>query len=424
MLIKNGRVIDPANGLDLTADVKIADGKIAGIGHYEPEPEEQVIDAEHMIVAPGLVDVHVHFRDPGQTHKEDITTGAASAAAGGFTTVVCMANTVPPIDSAETLSELRSREASLPIHVLNTATVSKGMKGQELTDMDALRKAGAVGFTDDGKPFMNAALTEEAMRKVSALNVPISFHEEDPCFIKSPGVNMGKVSEQIGVGGAPAIAEYSLTARDCALAINTGAKIDIQHVSSAVTVDIIRAMKTLCPTIYAEVTPQHFSLTEDIVLEKGTLARVNPPIRTEADREALIRGLQDDTIDLIVTDHAPHAREEKEKDMLHAPSGMIGLETSLALAVTNLVKTGKLTMNHVLSKMTVKPSELYGLDCGTLGIGRNADVVIFDPNEKWTVPDHFYSKSSNSPFIGMTLEGRVQATISEGKIVYLKGERK
>ncbi len=418
MLIRNGHLIDPASGLDQTGDLRLENGRIAGIGSLTPEDGEEVLDATGKVVCPGLVDVHVHFRDPGQTWKEDIHTGAAAAAAGGFTTVVCMANTVPPLDSVEVLQDLIQREKDLPIRVLNTANATVGMKGEELTDMDALKKAGAVGFTDDGKPIRNAAVTLAAMKKCGELGVPLSFHEEDPDLIASPGVNQGKVSEAVGVGGAPASAEYSLAARDCALAFDTNCDIDIQHVSAARTVDVLRAMKQINPHIHGEVTPQHFSFTEDLVLERGALARVNPPLRTEADRQALLKGLQDGTLDLIVTDHAPHAKEEKDKGIAKAPSGMIGLETSLGLGMTCLVHAGVLSLSAMLEKMTINPCRLYHLPYGTLSAGASGDVTIFDPDAEWVVPDHFQSKSANSPFIGMTLKGKVCWTISRGQIVY------
>ena len=254
------------------------------------------------------------------------------------------------------------------------------------------------------------------------LNVPLSFHEEDPALIGSFGVNQGAVSEAVGVPGAPAVAEDVLVARDCALALSTGAEIDIQHISSGTSVAIVRAFKALGNNIHAEATPQHFALTEAAVLERGTLARVNPPLRTEADRLAIIEGLKDNTIDYIATDHAPHSKEEKERDMKSAPSGMIGLETALALGITHLVAPGHLGLSHFLEKLTVNPAELYHLDAGYVAVGGLADLVIFDENETWTVTENFKSKASNSPFIGDTLTGKVKYTICSGKIVYTDGE--
>lgn len=420
ILIKNGRVVDPASGIDEALDVVLEDGRIKALGKFpKTEAYEEVIDAAGKIVAPGLVDIHVHFRDPGLTYKEDIVTGAAAAAAGGYTTVVCMANTKPVVDSVETLSDLRTRARELPVQVLNAAAVTKGLKGEELTDMRALRAAGAAGFTDDGIPIADTALLFEAMKRAKELDVPISLHEEDPALIASAGINQGAVSRQLGVGGAPALAEEALVARDCALALRAGARVNIQHLSSQVSVDIIRAMKGLGASVFAEVTPQHFSLTERAVVERGTLAKVNPPLREEADRYALIRGLKDGTIDFIATDHAPHSREEKEWDLNQAPSGMIGLETALALGITNLVRKGHLTMLQLLEKMTVNPARFYKLGCGTLKVGGPADMVIFDERERWTVEaEDFRSKSRNSPFLGMELYGRVHYTICGGRVVF------
>lgn len=420
ILIKNGRMVDPASGIDEALDVVLEDGRIKALGKFpKTEAYEEVIDAAGKIVAPGLVDIHVHFRDPGLTYKEDIVTGAAAAAAGGYTTVVCMANTKPVVDSVETLSDLRTRARELPVQVLNAAAVTKGLKGEELTDMRALRAAGAAGFTDDGIPIADTALLFEAMKRAKELDVPISLHEEDPALIASAGINQGAVSRQLGVGGAPALAEEALVARDCALALRAGARVNIQHLSSQVSVDIIRAMKGLGASVFAEVTPQHFSLTERAAVERGTLAKVNPPLREEADRYALIRGLKDGTIDFIATDHAPHSREEKERDLNQAPSGMIGLETALALGIINLVRKGHLTMLQLLEKMTVNPARFYKLGCGTLKVGGPADMVIFDERERWTVEaEDFRSKSRNSPFLGMELYGRVHYTICGGRVVF------
>ena len=419
-LIKGGRVIDPANGIDRITDIVIDDaGMIKSVGNADASASyEAVIDAEGMVVAPGFVDVHVHFRDPGLTYKEDIETGARAAAAGGYTTVICMANTKPPVDSVEILTELTAREKLLPIHVLQTANVTVSMQGRELTDMDALLSAGAVGFTDDGVPIADEKLMVKALAKCKELDVPISLHEEDPALMYSAGVNKGAVSEKLGLGGAPDEAEYVLAARDIMLNRKIGAKLDIQHISSGVTVDVIRAAKKMGIRVYGEVTPQHLAATEDLVLERGSLARVNPPLRTEEDRQALIRGLSDGTIDMIATDHAPHSSEEKSKPLAEAPSGMIGLETALGLVITYTVRTGQLSLSQIIKALTINPAGLYKLDAGTLSEGSPADLVIFDPEERWTVPDSFFSKAVNSPFIGMELYGRVKTTICGGNVVY------
>ena len=423
LLIKNGRVIDPARKKERNADIVVKDGKIEKIyaeGTLPAEAEaaaNQVLDAKGLVVAPGLVDVHVHFRDPGLTYKEDIHTGAAAAAKGGFTTVVCMANTKPIVDNEETLRYVLEEGKKTGIHVLSCAAISKGFEGKERTDMEGLLKAGAAGFTDDGIPLMDGPFVKEAMEEAARLDTVLSFHEEDKTFIKQNGINHGKVSDQLGIYGSPALAEDSLVARDCMIALATGAKIDIQHISSGVSIDLIRTYKKLGAKLHAEATPHHFSLTEDAVLEHGTLAKMNPPLRTENDRQQIIAGLADGTIDLIATDHAPHSTEEKSKPITEAPSGIIGLETSLALGITNLVKPGYLTMIQLLEKMTVNPAKLYHLPYGTIQEGADADFVIFDPDETW-IPKEYASKSSNSPFTGKELTGKVKYTICGGNIVY------
>ena len=420
-VIKNVRILDPASATDITGDIGIENGKIAAIGTVETKAEDQVLDGKGLVAAPGLVDTHVHFRDPGLTYKEDIYSGARAAAAGGFTSVVCMANTKPVADNVDTVSYIVNKGKKTNIHVYATAAVTKAFDGKNLTDFRDLLKAGAVGFTDDGIPIKDAKTVKAAMELAAELDVPISLHEEDPDLIQRPGVNQGKVSEKLNYGGAPARSEYEMVRRDCELTLQTRAKTVIQHISSAESVEAVRQCWRKGGRIYGEVTPQHFSVTEDLVLEKGALARVNPPLRTEADRQAIIEGLKDGTLNIIATDHAPHSREEKAKDIKDAPSGMIGLETSLALGITNLVKTGELELIDLLEKMTINPAMLYHLNAGRITEGGPADLVLFDPDKKWTVEDHFYSKANNSPFIGMELTGKVQYTICDGKIVYQAG---
>lgn len=429
MIIKGARIIDPANGLDTLGDIVIRKGKIADIDTYGEmekkeigkqkitQENEEILDASGWIAAPGLIDVHVHFRDPGFTYKEEIHTGAAAAAAGGFTTVICMANTKPIIDQIETLQYVLEEGKKTPIWVLSCAAVSKNFKGKELTDMAALKAAGAVGFTDDGIPLKDGVLVKEAMQRAKELSVPISFHEEDPIFIKNNGIHHGIVAKQLGIYGSPALAENSLIARDCMIALDTGASVNIQHISSSYGVEMVRLAKKLGADIWAEATPHHFTLTEEAVLQYGTLAKMNPPLRTEADRLAIIEGLQDGTIAIIATDHAPHSKEEKAKPLTEAPSGIIGLETSLALGITNLVQKGYLTMTELIEKMSVNPAKLYHLEKGTLSIGADADLVLFAPEEEWEV-SKFASKSCNSPFIGWKLTGKVKRTICKGTIVY------
>lgn len=418
--IRNAHVIDPTDKTEKNVDICISDGKITAIGEhleFTVAKEDVVIDASGYVVAPGLMDVHVHFRDPGLTYKEDIQTGARAAAKGGFTTVVCMANTKPPIDNVETLKYVLKEGEKTGIRVLSAATVSKGLMGAELTDMEALKENGAAGFTDDGIPLLNENLVKDAMEMAAKLNLPLSFHEEDPAFIVNNGINHGSVSEQLGIYGSPALAEDSLVARDLMIALHTKAPVNIQHISSKNSVKAVKFAKELGAEVYAEVTPHHFSLTEEAVLKHGTLAKMNPPLRTEEDRQALIQGLKDGSIDIIATDHAPHSTEEKAKGLKEAPSGIIGLETALSLGVTNLVRPGHLTMMELMEKMSLNPAKLYRIPFSGIQMDGPADLVIFDPDETWTVGE-YVSKSVNSPFTGESLYGRVKYTICKGKIVY------
>jgi dihydroorotase len=414
-------MIDPKSGLDEFRDLVIEGDRIKYIGKFHSgEAYERVIDAKGKIIVPGLIDVHVHFRDPGFTYKEDIESGAAAAARGGFTTVVCMANTKPVVDNGETLKGVLEKAGKAPIHVYTVAAVSRGLEGAELTNMAELKDLGAVGFSDDGVPLRDGAFLRKAMEAVRALNLPISLHEEDPGLIGVPGINDGRVSASFGFTGAPGVSESALVARDCMIALDTGARTHIQHISCAESLRVIKLARELGARVSAEVTPQHFSLTEDAVLVQGSLAKLNPPLRTERDRYALIAGLKEGIIDLIATDHAPHSGEEKARPLREAPSGMIGLETALALGITNLVRKGHLTLPDLIRKMTAAPAGLYGFTGGFLAEGGPADITIFDDRENWTVSG-FRSKSANSPFIGQTLTGKVKYTICGGKIVY-RGE--
>ena len=420
MLIKNGFLIDPASDTERLVDLRITDGLIqtlADAGTLTPENGEDELDAAGLMISPGLVDTHIHFRDPGFTYKEDLHTGSLSAAAGGFTSVICMANTSPVIDSVPVLKELMEREALEDIHIFQAAAVSCGLKGEEMTSMKELAAAGACGFTDDGIPLKNAAFLYKAMEEAKALDLPISLHEEDPAFIETNGINHGPVSDALGIYGSPSIAEESLVARDCLLALRSGAQVVIQHISSGQSVELVRTFKAMGANLHAEATPHHFTLTDEAVLKYGSLAKMNPPLRTEKDRLAIIEGLKDGTIDLIATDHAPHSTEEKSRPITQTPSGIIGLETSLALGITSLVRPGHLTLSQLIEKMTINPANLYHLPCGSVTEGKAADLVLFDPNEKW-IPETYASKSSNSPFTGWELYGKVKYTICDGKIVY------
>jgi len=421
LLIQNGYMIDPKSGREGVCDLLTEGEKIVKIGKcgvdFEKPADAEVIDAAGLTVAPGLVDVHVHFRDPGFTHKEDIFTGAKAAARGGFTTVVLMANTRPTVDNAETLRYVMEKGKQTDIHVTTCANVTMGMKGQQITPMEELAAQGAVGFTDDGIPLMDEGIVREAMKRAKALDMPISFHEEDPSLIAQNGVNRGKASEYYGIEGSPKEAEYTLIDRDLKLALETGASIDIQHISTAEGVELVRRAKKQGDNIHAEATPHHFTLTEEAVIKYGTLAKMNPPLRAEEDRQAIIRGLQDGTIDMIATDHAPHAPEEKAKPLTEAPSGIIGLETALPLGITELVKKEYLTMKQLLGLMSTNPAALYKLDAGYLAEGGPADIVLIDADGRAVAGD-YASKSVNSPFTGWELDGVVKATICGGKVVY------
>lgn len=418
MIIKNGLLIDPVKEMTYVSDLRISDGKIAEIAeNIEASGDEEIIDVSGKCVAPGLIDGHVHFRDPGFTYKEDIHTGALSAAAGGFTTVICMANTKPVVDNVETLKYVLDTGKKEKINVLQAGTVSVGFKGEEMTNFEELLANGATGLTDDGIPLKDETFVRRAMEKAKELDVVLSFHEEDPAFITNNGVNRGKASEFFGIGGSPEDAEVSLVKRDCELAKEIGAKINVQHISSGKAVDLVRQAKAAGANVYAEATPHHFTLTEEACIKHGTLAKMNPPLRTEEDRLAIIKGLQDGTIDMIATDHAPHSAEEKAKPITEAPSGIIGLETSLSLGITSLVKPGHLNLVELIKKMSLNPARIYGLDKGTLNVGKDADLVIFDTEMCWT-PESYFSKATNTPFTGMELCGKVCMTICGGEVAF------
>lgn len=467
LLIKNGYIMDPQSGRQGIYDILIQDNKIKQIDSFISEQDLtekekknlQIIDADKMMIAPGLVDVHVHFRDPGFTYKEDIYTGAKAAAKGGFTTVVLMANTKPTVDNVDTLQYVIKKGKETDIHVFTCASITKGLQGSELTDMVSLKENGAVGFTDDGIPMMDECIVLSAMKKAKGLNVPLSFHEENPELITNNGINHGKASEYYGIEGSPRAAEIDLIHRDLSLSEQLDAPINIQHISTKEGVELVYQKKmeaisksgiTSPPSnfeedttdianqtnfnnsvmqiipmdisqkinIHAEATPHHFSLTEDAVIKYGTMAKMNPPLRTEEDRQAIIKGLKNNTIDIIATDHAPHSIEEKAKPITEAPSGILGLETALPLGITNLVKEGHLTYMELLEKMTINPATMYHLDCGYIAEGGPADLVIF--NENTLTIEEFCSKSDNSPFKGESLTGEIQYTICNGKVIYQK----
>ncbi len=432
--ITNGYMIDPKSGREGYYDILIQGDKIAGIARQgTPLPDllgqkgidakgqqaEEVrrIDAAGLVVAPGLVDVHVHFRDPGLTHKEDIYTGAKAAARGGFTSVVLMANTKPPVDNVDTLSYVLEKGKKTDIHIYSCANVTKGMKGEELVDMEALSAAGASGFTDDGIPLMNEGRLREALRRAARLGKPVSLHEENPALIANNGVNAGKAAAYYGIGGSPREAEISMVERDLKIALEEEADLSIQHISTKEAVELVRRAKKQSSHIYAEATPHHFTLTEDALPEHGALAKMNPPLREEADRLAIIEGLKDGTIDMIATDHAPHSIEEKAKPITEAPSGIIGLETSLSLGIRELVDQGFLSMKQLMEKMSYEPARLYHLDAGYLEEKGPADLVLFNCRDRWQV-ERFASKACNSPFVGQWMPGTIMYTICGGRVVY------
>lgn len=416
MIIKNGRVIDPSQNLDKITDIEIRNGKIYKIGKINSEDKE-IINAEGLIVAPGFVDVHVHFRDPGFTYKEDLYSGSQAAIAGGFTSVVCMANTKPIMDNKKKLLDFYKRTKDLPLNIYTASALTENFEDEKLVNMEELLEAGAVAFTDDGIPNRNSKLLLEAMKEAKRLGTLISFHEEDPNLIENNGINHGKISEKLNIYGSPSLAESSFIARDVEYALYTGARIDIQHISTARGVDLIRYGKSRGADIFAEVTPHHFTLTDTALLEYGTNAKMNPPLREEKDRLEILRGIKDGTLEVIATDHAPHSTEEKDREICKAPSGIIGLETSLGLGIRELVEKGLISINKLIELMSTNPCKKYKLKGGNLKENSDADIVIFNPKLRYSL-DVFKSKSSNTPFKGQTLIGRVIYTIHNGKIVY------
>lgn len=441
LLLKNGYMIDPASGTEGYRDILIntESGKIekilpqgeVSVNGADTLPESdlsaesgsgqkddvEIIDLTGQYVAPGLVDVHVHFRDPGFTYKEDIVTGAKAAAKGGFTSVVLMANTKPAVDTIETLRYVLEKGKETGIHVYSCANVTMGMKGKELTDMEALSANGAAGFTDDGIPLMDEEMLREALRRAAKLNKPVSLHEENPALIANNGINAGRAAAHYGIGGSPREAEISMVERDLKIALAEEADLSIQHISTKEAVELVRQAKRQSAHIHAEAAPHHFTLTEEAVIRHGTLAKMNPPLREEEDRLSIIEGLRDGTIDMIATDHAPHSVEEKERPVTEAPSGIIGLETALSLGIRELVNKGYLSMMELMCRMSYAPAKLYHLDAGRIEAGAPADFVVFHPDKVWTA-DKFVSRACNSPFVGERMPGVISYTICGGKIVY------
>jgi len=415
-VIKNATVISPADGLNGVRDILIENSRIAAVG--ENLTAENVIDAAGLVAVPGLVDMHVHLRDPGQTQKEDILTGCRAAAAGGVTSLLAMPNTSPTTDSPETVKYILGKAENADARVYVAASVTKGLRSEEPTDLDALKEAGAVGLSDDGRPVVNTAYLRDAMNRAPQLGMTVVAHCEDLFLADGGKINEGKVSAQLGVKGIPAAAEDCGTAREIALAAADNVPIHICHVSTATSVELIRDAKRRGVKVTAETAPHYFSLTENELLKRDADYRMNPPLRTENDVKAITEGLLDGTLDAIATDHAPHTPEEKA-DFVKAPNGSIGMETSFAASYTYLVKTGLMTLSQLVEKMSLNPAKILGIPAGTLAVGANADIALIDTNEEWTVDaEKLHGKSKNTPFKGMSLTGKVKMTILGGEVVF------
>ncbi len=420
MIINNVTFIDPIRETTIECDIQISDGLIKSFAApcSLKDDKDLTIDGTGLYCAPGFFDIHSHFRDPGFTHKEDINTGAMAAKRGGYTGIVLMANTNPTVDNIDTLSYVQNKGLTTGIRIYSCGAVTMGLKGEELTDMDNLKKHGAIGFTDDGIPIMDVSLLKEAMQKCAQLNVPISLHEEDKNLIAQNGINSGFASHHYMLEGSPREAEITMVKRDIALAKETGVALNIQHVSAAETVSLVREARNAgYKNIYAEATPHHFTLTEEAVIKYGSNAKMNPPLRTAKDRDAIIEGLADGTISFIATDHAPHTAEEKNLPITKAPSGITGLETAFSLGFTHLVKAGHISIFRLLQLLSVAPRELYGMTCPGLKVNDAADLVLFSMSEEWTY-DTTASRSFNNPFKDTEMTGKIKYTICGGRIVY------
>lgn len=421
LLLRGGRVIDPANNRDTTADVLLKNGRVAAVGTGFGTPDDaRVIDVAGMIVCPGLIDVHVHLREPGQEHKETIATGARAAAAGGFTAVCAMPNTDPPTDDPAAVGYVRAEGLrARSARVYPTGAVSIGQQGERLTEIGEMIDAGAVAITDDGRPVATAGLMRLALEYARTFGITVASHCEDTTLSRGGAMNEGVVSTRLGLTGIPNAAEDVGIARDLLLAGLTGGRLHVQHVSTRAGVAMIRAAKERGIAVTAEGTPHHFTLTDAAVEAYRTDAKVNPPLRGEEDRRAVIEGVADGTLDVIATDHAPHHYDEKEQAFEDAPFGLVGLETALALVLTELVERDIIDLPTMIHRMSVAPAAAFNLPGGSLADGAIADVTVFDPTHEWTVdPKRFLSKSRNTPFGGRTLRGRAVYTIVNGRIVY------
>lgn len=425
ILIKGGRVIDPVNNIDEVTDIYINKGMIEEIGtELDPEGLEiEVIDAAGLIVAPGLIDMHTHLREPGFEYKEDIESGTRAAAMGGFTSIACMPNTEPPIDNAALVEYIISRAKSVgTVNVYPIGCISKGQKGEELAQIGELKFAGAVAVSDDGRPVENALLMKHALQYANTFDITVISHCEEMSLADGGSANEGAMATSLGLRGITPAAEEVMVARDVLLAENEGVPVHIAHISTKRSVEIIRNAKARGAKVTCETCPHYFTLTDAAIEGFNTNAKMNPPLRTEEDRLAIIEGLRDGTIDVIATDHAPHHIDEKNCEFALAANGIVGLETSLPLCITYLVDTGVLTLNELLKKMCVNPANILGLNKGSLSVGRPADIVVFDPKEAFTVDvNSFQSKGKNSPYDGYQLNGTVKYTVVNGEIVVNQG---
>jgi len=424
--ISNARVIDPASGRDEVGNLFIDDGKIVASLSAEKKKRAKKIDARGLVACPGLVDIHVHFREPGQTHKETILTGSHAAAAGGFTSVVCMPNTSPVADTAGTIQYIADairRDAVVKIYPTGCITV--GMKGQSLAPIGSLKRAGVVAITDDGECVQNNEVMRRAVEYAKMFDLPVMDHCQDASLTQGAVMNEGIMSIRLGLRGWPNAAEDVIVSRNVILSTYTGAHIHMQHISSKNSVEILRRAKSRGVHVTAEATPHHIALTDAELATYDTNFKMNPPLRTEVDRQEIIAGLRDGTLDCISTDHAPHTDYEKDKEFDYAPNGILGLETSLAVTLQVLVRDNKFKLSHVIDLMTRKPAEILKLQAGTLAVGVAGDVCLFDPEESWVYnTKKGFSKSSNSPWHGETLTGRVKTTIVDGRIVFADGKIK
>lgn len=424
LLIKGGRVINPETKFDQIADVLVEDGKITAIDKDIAAEDAKVYDAAGKIVTPGLVDLHVHFREPGQEAKEDFESGTKAAAAGGFTTVCTMPNTKPVVDTAADVRSLEKRaEDVASVHVKIIGAVTKNQEGKELAELGDMIEAGAVAFSDDGHFDSTAKVLLNAFDYLHTFDKVIVNHDEEPSLVEDGVMNEGHRSAMLGMKGRPTVAEDIAVARDIMLAEYAGSRVHVAHISSARAVDIVRQAKKRGVKVTAEATPQHMTMTDECVNLFDTSTKINPPLRAQKDCDALLEGLKDGTIDAIVTDHSPHAQEDKDREYLYAPSGFPGLETSLGIMLTDLYHAGKLDLPLIVSKMSYEPAKVFKLDAGTLTVGKNADITVIDPELSWTVDDSkFYTRGSHSPFVGRKLKGKAVLTVVNGKIVMQDGE--